>query len=98
MSLLQHLLGNATEIPADKAQQEFASVLISDEVVQRAYVLIRDMLAFTTHRIISVDKQGITGKRQNLASIPYGSITMFTRMSSGQSRLECGTPCLDKGT
>jgi hypothetical protein len=83
MSLLQHLLGNATEIPADKAQQEFADVLISGEVVQRAFVLIRDMLAFTTHRIISVDKQGITGKRQNLTSIPYESISMFTRVSAG---------------
>lgn len=83
MSLLQHLLGNATEIPAETAQQEFATVLVHGEVVQRAYVLIRDMLAFTSHRILSVDKQGITGKRQNLTSIPYSSITMFTRVSAG---------------
>jgi hypothetical protein len=46
-------------------------------------MLIRDMLAFTGYRIISVDKQGLTGKRQNLTSIPYKSITMFTRVSAG---------------
>jgi Bacterial PH domain len=45
--------------------------------------LIRDVLAFTDYRIISVDKQGLTGKRQNLTSIPYRSISMFTRVSAG---------------
>ena len=83
MSLLQHLLGNATEITPDKAQAEFADVLIEGETVQRAYMLIRDVLAFTDYRIISVDKQGLTGKRQNLTSIPYRSISMFTRVSAG---------------
>lgn len=83
MSLLQGLLGNATEVPPDRAQQEFAGVLIDGEKVHCAFVLIRDMLAFTDYRIISLDKQGLTGKRQNLTSIPYRSISMFTRVSAG---------------
>ena len=83
MSFLQQLLGNATEVPPDKVQQEFAAVLIDGETVQRAFALIRDILAFTDYRIISVDKQGLTGKRQDLTSIPYRSISMFTRVSAG---------------
>jgi hypothetical protein len=82
MSLLQQLLGNATEVAPDKAQREFADVF-EGETIQRAYMLIRDMLAFTDYRIISVDKQGLTGRRQNLTSIPYKSISMFTRVSAG---------------
>jgi hypothetical protein len=61
MSLLQQLLGNATEVAPDKAQREFADVF-EGETIQRAYMLIRDMLAFSDYRIISVDKQGLTGQ------------------------------------
>ncbi len=83
MSLLQGLMGNISEITPEEAQQEFGAILFDGEEIQKAYVLIRDMLVFTNFRIISLDKQGVTGKKQNLTTIPYKSIQKFSKVSAG---------------
>lgn len=81
--MLQGLLGNVSEIPVEKAYEEFAPILIDGEEIQKAYVLIRDMLVFTNFRVISLDKQGVTGKKQSLTTIPYKSIHKIAKVSAG---------------
>lgn len=52
-------------------------VLINKENVTRAYSLLRDLIVFTDKRLILIDKilidkQGFSGKKQAMCSIPYG--------------------------
>lgn len=83
MSLLNRLLGNATEITPEQASADFQPVLIDGEEIFKAYKLHRDIFVFTSFRLLTLDKQGVTGKKQQLFSIPYKSIKMFAKESAG---------------
>ena len=83
MSLFQHILGNATEIDAISAHKELSPVLIDQEQIHKAFKLHRDLIVLTNYRIITVDKQGITGAKQSMTSIPYKSIRKFSKESAG---------------
>ena len=50
----------------------------TDEKVLFAFKTIRDQLIFTNKRIISIDIQGITGKRKEFATMPYSKIQFFS--------------------
>ncbi len=83
MSLLNSILGHPKEVPIAKLEEEFKSILIEDEHLDKAYKLIRDMFVFTNKRLILINKQGITGSKVEYQSIPYGSITRFSKESAG---------------
>lgn len=53
-----------------------------------AFKVIRDMFVFTNKRLIIVDKQGVTGKKAEYLSVPYGSITRFSKESAGMMDLD----------
>lgn len=63
-------------------------MLIDGEHIEKAYKLIRDMFVFTNKRLILVDKQGITGSKVDYVSIPYTSITKFSKESAGLMDLD----------
>ena len=84
MGLIEGLLGNATETDAQKVQQAYRDVLIPGEQVQAAFTLVRDQFIFTDKRLISVDKQGLTGKKVEYLSIPYKSIKYFSVETAGR--------------
>ena len=65
MAIIQGWVGHATSANTDKAKQEFGGMLVSGEEVLCAYKWVRDPIVFTTHRIIYVDVQGITGKKKS---------------------------------
>ena len=88
MSLLDGLLGNASEVDAGKMQGEFARILATGERVERAYVVIRDAMLFTDRRLILVDKQGVTGRKVEYHSLPYRAITHFSIETVGHFDLE----------
>ncbi|WP_400192282.1 PH domain-containing protein [Hymenobacter sp. B81] len=88
MGLLDALLGNASESDINETQQELLRVLASDERVERAYAVIRDQLIFTNKRLILVDKQGVTGKKRELMSVPYRSIERFSMETTGHFDME----------
>lgn len=50
-------------ISNDEVRGEVDGLLIADEKVEFAFKTIRDQLVFTNKRIISIDVQGITGKK-----------------------------------
>lgn len=88
MGFLDGLRDTASELDTSSIQQEFAQILASDEQIQQAYQLIRDLFVFTNKRLILVDKQGITGNRVEYHSLPYKSITHFSVNSAGHFDLE----------
>ena len=57
--------------------------LLEDEEILSAFKTVRDQLVFTTKRIISIDVQGITGKRKSFSSMPYSKIQFFSIQTPG---------------
>ena len=57
--------------------------LIVGEIVIGAYKSVRDGVVFTNKRIISINVQGITGKKQDYTSIPYSKISTFSLETAG---------------
>ena len=83
MGLLSGMMGHASEVSIEKLSKEFEPILVSEERIEKAYRLIRDMLVFTNKRLILVNKQGITGSKIEYQSIPYSSIKTFSKESAG---------------
>lgn len=74
---------NLKPISNDEVRGEVDGVLIADEKVEFAFKTIRDQLVFTNKRIISIDVQGITGKRKSFATMPYSKIQYFSIQTPG---------------
>ena len=88
MGLLDGLMGNASEVSLEKLHAEYEPLLVEGEMLQKAFKVLRDMLVFTNKRLIFVDKQGVTGSKVEYLSIPYKSITRFSKESGGMLDLD----------
>ena len=88
MGLLDGLLGNASETDAQQTQLELQQLLSPGEQVRNAYAVLRDLMVFTTKRLILVDKQGVTGKKREYLSLPYRSIERFSMETTGHFDLD----------
>lgn len=88
MGILDGLMGNASEVNIADVRKEFAQVLAPEENIEKAYKLIRDMFIFTNKRLILIDKQGLTGKKSEVHSLPYGNITHFSIETAGSFDLD----------
>jgi hypothetical protein len=69
---------NLRPIDISEIRQEIQKMLISGEDILCAFKTIRDQLIFTNKRIISIDVQGITGKRKEYTTMPYSKIQFFS--------------------
>lgn len=69
-------------------EKEVKNILIPNENITFAFVSMRDKLIFTNKRIISVNVQGITGKKVDYTSIPYTKIQAFSIESAGTFDLD----------
>lgn len=67
--LLQGVLGNMSEMSLDDIEKQYAQYLFDGEHFTMGYQLVRDLILFTDQRILFVDKQGATGKKQHFKSI-----------------------------
>lgn len=74
---------NLKPISNDEVRGEVDGLLIADEKVEFAFKTIRNQLVFTNKRIISIDVQGITGKRKSFATMPYSKIQYFSIQTPG---------------
>lgn len=88
MGILDGLLGNASEADIRGTEKDLQNILIANERVEQAYKVIRDLMVFTTKRLIIVDKQGVTGKKTDYHSIPYKTITHFSVETAGTFNLD----------
>jgi hypothetical protein len=83
MGLLSNLRGNANEIDVAKVQAELEPVLVPGESIGRGFKIFRDMFIFTDHRLIMIDKQGLTGSKVSYHSILYRNVTQFSVETAG---------------
>lgn len=78
MGIFNTLLGNATNIDIDDIAVKLKDIFYDGEELMYAFSYVRDMILFTTGRVIFIDKQGMTGKKKEFLSIPYKSISRFS--------------------
>ena len=97
MSLLQGIMGNATEAHIEELTKELAFVLLEHEKIETAYKILRDFFVFTDRRLILVDKQGLMGKKVEYLSIPYDEIGHFSIECAGPFDLESDLKIWIKG-
>ena len=88
VGLFSGIIGNASEVDINKIREEYMKLVGSNEQIEKAYKLIRDMIIFTNKRLIIIDKQGMTGKKIEYHSIPYRAITNFKVETSGHFDLD----------
>lgn len=88
MSLLTGWMGHAVSVDVARLQKEYAPLLVEGEQIVAAYQLVRDTFVFTTLRLILVDKQGMSGRKVETMTIPYGSIVRFSKESAGLMDLD----------
>lgn len=62
---------------------EVSGLLVKGEQAVMAFKTVRDQLVFTNKRIISIDVQGITGKRRSFTSLPYSKVQFFSIQTPG---------------
>ncbi len=74
---------NLKQIDVSNVRNEVSSFLIEGEEILDAFKTIRDQVVFTNKRIISIDVQGITGKRKSFSTLPYSTIQFFEIQTQG---------------
>lgn len=58
-------------------------LLVSGEEFIGEYQALRDFVVFTNKRVISVNVQGVTGKKKDFTSLPYSKVQLFSVETSG---------------
>lgn len=57
---------------------EYKQLLIDGEIIEVGYTVNRDTFLFTNRRLILVSVQGLSGRKIEYLSLPYGRITKFS--------------------
>lgn len=71
------------QINIESVKNEVDGLLIDGEELVMAFQTVRDQLVFTNKRIISIDVQGLTGKKKSFGTMPYSKIQHFTIQTPG---------------
>jgi hypothetical protein len=79
---------SATEIRVEDVQRDYAPILVPGEQVVAAFQTIRDIVFLTNYRFALVDVQGLTGRKVEVVTIPYRSITRFSIETAGTFDLD----------
>lgn len=64
-------------------------MLVDGETVFAAFKSVRDMVVFTTKRVIAVNVQGMTGAQKDFTSLPYKRVQVFSVETAGPLDLDC---------
>ena len=67
-----------TFVKETEAPSEVNEILIDGEKIEAAYKTVRDVAVITNKRIIVADKQGLTGKKVEIYTIPFKSIVIYS--------------------
>ena len=86
--MIDAIRGNAREVGAEELHRSLGNILADDEYIDKGFKMVRDLLVFTNKRLILVDKQGVTGKKVEIQSIPYRSVTRFAIETVGTFDLD----------
>ena len=71
------------KVEKDAVGANVIGLLLPDEKILGVYKSVRDYVMFTDKRFIAVNVQGITGKKQDITSMPYKNITCFSVETAG---------------
>lgn len=74
--------------PSDTGAEMVAPILLPGENVVMSFKSVRDTVVFTDKRIITVNVQGITGKKKDFSSLPYAKIQAFSVETAGTFDLD----------
>ncbi len=74
-------VGTPTAIGTLRAKYE--NVLMDGEQIEMEFKGLRDGMLFTDRRMIVLNSQGITGKKVEVSSFPWKSITAYSVENSG---------------
>lgn len=72
-----------SKINPDAVLGDISPLLVPGENVIGAYKAMRDYVVFTDKRIISVNVQGMTGKKKDFSTLPYSKIQVFSVETAG---------------
>ena len=84
------------KVDNDEVGKNVLGLLLSSERILGCYKSGRDYVLFTDKRFIAVNVQGITGKKQDITSVPYRAINLFSIQTAAvidlDSELELSIP------
>lgn len=78
---------NLSPIKEEQVQENVKNLFVSGETIIGAYKTVRDQVVFTNKRIITIDVQGITGKKKDYSTLPYSKIQYFSVQTPGFAEL-----------
>jgi len=81
-------LFSSTEIDVEDVQRDYAQALIPGEQVLAAFRSVRDVVFLTNYRLGMIDVQGLTGRKVDILTIPYRSITRYSVETAGTFDLD----------
>ena len=88
MSLLNKILGNASNVSVEELSSKYGRLLTDNENIELGFSLLRDVFMFTNKRLVLIDIQGLTGKKQEYLSLPYKHISRFSLETAGTFDLD----------
>ncbi len=78
MGLFAGVTKNTGSTETKKFYSDYGQLLVDGEIIEVAFIVLRDTFLFTNKRLILVDIQGISGRQIEYLSIPYSKITKFS--------------------
>lgn len=71
------------EVENDTYAQRLTPMFAPGEEMVASFRTVRDGVVFTNRRVITINMQGLTGKRTDYTSLPYKRIQAFSVETSG---------------
>lgn len=71
------------KVPDSNILGDVKQLFVPGEVLIGVYQTVRDQVVFTNKRIITIDVQGLTGKRKDFFTMPYSRIQYFGIQTPG---------------
>ncbi len=72
-----------SQIAPETVTKDIAPLLINGEMIIGVYKAMRDYVVFTNKRVISVNVQGLTGKKKDFTSLPYSKVSAYSVETAG---------------
>lgn len=88
MAEVQPKIVGLTEVRVDDGRELYDFFLVDGEYVEKVYKSIRDRLIITNKRLITIDIQGMMGRKKEYMVIPYSKIAAFSCESAGTFDLD----------
>ena len=70
-------------VPNTNFEAIISPMFIEGEVIIGTFQSIRDGVVFTNKRIITINVQGMTGKKKDFTSLPYSKIQAYSVETAG---------------